>query len=94
MTHYNTNTMDKQIQQDKKRCHCCNVKVGYLGFKCRCVGADGEPFVYCSQCRHSKSAADTSDVNGHLCNFDFRQFGKERIENNNPKIESRKIDVI
>ena len=96
----NTIKMDKpiqqvqQIQQNKKRCHCCNAKVGYLGFKCRCVGDDGESFVYCSLCRHSKVETDASGVRGHICNFDYRLFGKEMIENKNPKIEMRKVDAI
>lgn len=80
--------MNKMV---KKQCASCNKKVGLLGFPCRCLNENNDPCVFCASCRIPR--IKPSDE-GHDCNFDYKQLGREIIEKNNPLIQSVKIDSI
>lgn len=73
----------------KKKCLQCGVKLGLISFSCRC---QTESNVFCNACRVPKFK--TEDATGHICNFDYKLQGKERVDKMNPKITSRKIDFI
>jgi hypothetical protein len=76
----------------KKRCVCCNKKVGVLGFPCRCVNEKNEPNIYCASCRVPRTKP--SDTSGHNCNFDYKQMGRELLMKNNPLIQTVKVESI
>lgn len=63
----------------KNRCSVCKVKLGVIGFPCRC----GE--IFCSVHRYA---------NEHACSFDYREHGQEEIRKNNPQIVGEKIQKI
>ena len=73
----------------KKGCLQCGVKLGLISFSCRC---QSEPNVFCTACRIPKFKPE--DATGHICNFDYKQEGKDRVEKMNPKIDARKIEFI
>ena len=81
----NTEMESKEKKKKKKRCHNCNKKIGMVEFKCKCSDIN----IFCSNCRHPK--INGNDKKGHICNFDFKQHGREILEKNNPKIEHAKI---
>jgi hypothetical protein len=72
----------------KKRCVCCNKKVGLLGFNCRCLNDDDEPNTFCAVCRIPR--VNPSD-DGHDCNFDYKELGRQEVEKNNPTFRTYKI---
>ena len=76
----------------KKRCVCCNKKVGVLGFPCRCLNENNEPNIYCASCRVPRTKP--SDTSGHICNFDYKQMGRELLMKNNPQIQTVKVETI
>ena len=76
----------------KKRCACCNKKVGVLGFACRCLNENNEPNIFCASCRMSRTKS--SDTFGHDCNFDYKQMGRELLMKNNPQIQTVKVETI
>ncbi|RWS31699.1 AN1-type zinc finger protein 6-like protein, partial [Leptotrombidium deliense] len=63
-------------QKKKTRCTHCKVKVGVIGFPCRCGG------VFCANHRYA---------NEHKCNFDYKELGAEEIRKSNPKVVGEKI---
>lgn len=75
----------------KKRCICCNKKVGYLGFQCRCLNEYNEPKTFCSSCRIPRT--NPSD-NGHDCDFDYKRLGRKLLEKDNPVMQPVKIECI
>jgi len=58
------------------RCTNCNKKIGIICYKCRCSNN------YCIKCRMPES---------HNCKFDYKEFGKNILNNNLPKIIGDKI---
>jgi len=81
----------------KKRCSCCNKKIGVLGFACRCLNDNNEPNVFCASCRmpRTKSSKKSNCVeNGHDCDFDYKQLGRELLEKNNPNVQTVKVEII
>lgn len=69
----------KPVQMNRKRCFCCNKKVGLLGFECRCG------YVYCSSHRHQDD---------HNCTFDYAAFDRERLAKANQKVEAVKVEKL
>lgn len=74
------------------RCTECRKNVGLFGFKCKCVNASGEQKCFCSSCRFPKNSPN--DYDGHVCDFDYKQLGKDTVEKNNPKLQYSKIEHI
>ena len=66
-------------KKTKNRCDTCKVKVGVLGFPCRCGGN------FCSTHRYA---------NEHHCTFDYKTHGQNEIRENNPKVLGEKIQKI
>ena len=66
----------KKEQLDKTKCWKCRVKVGLLGFKCRCN------YVFCAKHRYN---------NEHDCDFDYKTQAREELARNNPKVVASKI---
>ncbi|KAL5973549.1 switch-activating protein Sap1 [Asimina triloba] len=58
------------------RCSCCRKKVGLTGFRCRC----GDMF--CSEHRYSDR---------HVCGYDYKAAGREKIARENPVVKAAKI---
>ena len=77
-----------QPNKQKKACVECGTKIGLFGFSCRCQ----EGSAFCSACRFPKFRP--TDAGGHSCNIDYKQLGKDQIEKSNPKIDTKKVDVI
>lgn len=75
----------------KKRCTCCNKKVGLLGFPCRCINSKNDPNIFCADCRVPRT--NPSDK-GHDCNYDYKKLGRKIIEKNNPTIKAFKVESI
>ena len=76
----------------KKRCACCNKKIGILGFPCRCLNENNERNVFCASCRVPRTKP--SDTSGHNCDFDYKQMGRELLMKNNPLIQTVKVESI
>ena len=76
---------------NSKRCFCCNKKVGYLGFQCRCINMDNVPNTFCTSCRFPRTNCGDK---GHDCNFDYKQLGRTLLEKNNPIIQTIKVERI
>lgn len=72
-------SQSQQVLAKPGRCHSCNKRVGYTGFKCRC----GQ--VFCSMHRHSDQ---------HECPIDYRTEGQAAIAKANPVIKADKLDRI
>ncbi|RWS31698.1 AN1-type zinc finger protein 6-like protein [Leptotrombidium deliense] len=66
-------------KKKKNRCTQCKVKVGVIGFPCRCGG------LFCSTHRYA---------NEHNCSFDYKEHGAEEIRKNNPQVVGEKIQKI
>ncbi|CDW79954.1 zinc finger protein a20 domain-containing [Stylonychia lemnae] len=65
--------------QDKTRCWSCKKKVGLTGVQCRCE------YTFCSKHRYPEE---------HSCDFDFNNFYKKKLENENQKLAHKKIDKL
>lgn len=63
----------------KNRCHTCKVKIGVVGFPCRCGGS------FCATHRYA---------NEHNCSFDYKTHGQNEIRENNPQVLGKKIQKI
>ena len=63
----------------KKRCVCCNVRVGLMSFTCSC-GKE-----YCMKCRYPEE---------HKCTFDYKSKAKENLTQSNPLVVARKVQTI
>ncbi|KAJ8766189.1 hypothetical protein K2173_021706 [Erythroxylum novogranatense] len=61
------------------RCVVCKKKLGLTGFKCKCENT------FCGTHRYPES---------HECSFDFKTFGRDRIEKANPVIKADKVERI
>lgn len=61
-----------------RKCYWCNRKC-YLTVKCHCEK------VFCIEHR---------DPDDHECTFDFKQHDKDVITKQNPKVVSKKIEVL
>lgn len=61
------------------RCAHCKVRVGYLGYTCKCG------LVFCSQHRYNDQ---------HACTYDFKAEGIARIQRANPEVEAPKINKL
>jgi hypothetical protein len=57
----------KPVQNNKMNCWICNVKVGYLGFKCHCE------YVFCGKHRHFSE---------HKCDFDYKSYDRSKLKAN------------
>ena len=63
----------------KKRCVCCNARVGLMSFTCSC---DKE---YCMKCRYPEE---------HKCTFDYKSKAKENLAQSNPLVVPCKVQSI
>ena len=78
-----TTTSSEDIEENKQqidllatRCSKCKVRVGYLGYQCKCGS------VYCAKHRH---------FDQHECSYNFKLEGKEKIFKSNPVVEQPKL---
>jgi hypothetical protein len=55
-------------QTNAMNCWVCNVKVGYLGFKCHCE------YVFCGKHRHFSE---------HNCDFDYKSYDRSKLKTSN-----------
>jgi hypothetical protein len=55
----------KPVQTNTMNCWTCNVKVGYLGFKCHCE------YVFCGKHRHFSE---------HKCDFDYKNYDRSKLK--------------
>ncbi len=62
-------------KEEKKKCKKCYKSISLMSFKCRCENN------YCIKCRYPR----------HLCTFDYKKFERNRLFQNNKKIENIKI---
>ncbi len=67
------------VQTDKTRCWKCNVRVGYLGFLCKCE------YVYCSKHRF---------FDDHQCTYDYKKADKTKLAKDNPLVQAEKLDKL
>ena len=67
------------VKEKKKRCGCCNKKLGLVTFPCKCGGE------YCPVHRLSSD---------HNCSFDYREDSKKYLSSNLVKLTAKKIDVL
>ena len=74
-----TKKKKKKKKKRSKRCLTCNKKVGIVPYTCRC----NIEYIFCSKHRLPSK---------HNCSFDYKNFKKNKIENDNPKIEFDKIN--
>ncbi len=72
------------------KCSECKIKIGLFGFSCKCKDADNKPRLFCTSCRNPKP----TDSKGHDCTFDYKSNGRDQIIQNNPKLQTAKIQVI
>ncbi|CAL1405136.1 unnamed protein product [Linum trigynum] len=72
-----TDTTTKTVKKEEKNCGSCRKRVGLLGFKCRCKK------LFCSKHRYPEE---------HLCSFDYKEFGRKILEQQNPVLESDKLE--
>jgi AN1-type zinc finger protein 5/6 len=74
-------TKDKKHKKKIIRCKICRQKCTLIRFECKCKG------VFCSVHRYTHS---------HNCDYieQKKEEKKKEIENNNPKVETKKINEI
>lgn len=63
----------------KRRCPCCNKKLGLVVFTCKCGGK------YCAEHRMSEH---------HACTYDYKQEAAKRLEAQLVKVVADKINKI
>ena len=63
--------------QKKNRCFYCNKKIGILGFACKCE------YVFCSSHRHEDD---------HECTFSHEERIKDKLTEQNQKVEASKME--
>lgn len=61
------------------KCFQCNKSCSVLSFKCRCEN------IYCLKHKTPEN---------HQCNFDYKQYGKDILQEQNPIIVGSKINKI
>ena len=81
------------MEYKRVKCDECKIKIGLLGFMCRCKNDNDKPRLFCSSCRTPKSTTQEC-TGGHICSYDYKLHGREVIERNNPKILTSKIETI
>ncbi len=67
------------LQKDHKKCWGCEKKVGIRGFKCKCR------YTFCKKHRMPED---------HECEFDFADYGKKKLKENNITVQTNKIEKI
>lgn len=72
---------EHEIEKPKKknRCAICNVKVGLLGFDCRCGGK------FCGKHRHADD---------HECSFEYKLMHQKKLESDLTVVGPQKISEI
>jgi hypothetical protein len=65
--------------QPKAKCHSCGMKVGYLGYSCKCG------YTYCGKHRYSDM---------HNCTYDYKTEAKEKISKANPAVVAEKLNKL
>ena len=81
------------MDQRKAKCSECKKKIGLFGFACKCKDSDNKLRSFCSGCKFPKQTT-LEFTGGHVCTFDYRSYGRELFEKNNPKIQTAKIETI
>jgi hypothetical protein len=61
------------------KCIKCKAKLGLITYQCLCN------HVFCKNCKHAEI---------HDCTYDYKEDGKRKLEQENPKIVSIKIEEI
>jgi hypothetical protein len=69
----------KRKKNKSKKCKICNKKVGVVLYTCKC----NTEYIFCG--KHKLP-------NNHECTFDFKEYYKKQITQNNPKIEFDKFN--
>eukprot|EP01056_Protomagalhaensia_sp_Gyna25_P004633 Protomagalhaensia_sp_Gyna_25__4632@NODE_429_length_3466_cov_592_285964_g330_i0_p2_GENE_NODE_429_length_3466_cov_592_285964_g330_i0NODE_429_length_3466_cov_592_285964_g330_i0_p2_ORF_typecomplete_len161_score19_15zfA20/PF01754_16/3_5e12zfA20/PF01754_16/1_4e03zfAN1/PF01428_16/1_7e04zfAN1/PF01428_16/4_2e06_NODE_429_length_3466_cov_592_285964_g330_i010631545 len=72
-------TSSQVTQACRSRCYKCNKRLGLLGFTCRCGAVCCRPHLHAEE---------------HNCPFDYRQLGRQTIQDRNPKVVTAKLDQI
>jgi predicted nucleic acid binding AN1-type Zn finger protein len=67
------------VKEKKKRCGCCNKKLGLITFPCKCGGD------FCPLHRLSSD---------HNCSFDYREDSKKYLSSNLVKVTAKKVEVL
>ena len=69
-----------KVEKPKQmKCQLCGIKVGYLGFKCKCG------YTYCGQHKYCDM---------HKCTYDYKTEAKERIMKANPAVIPEKLSQV
>eukprot|EP00826_Nyctotherus_ovalis_P057809 TRINITY_DN7915_c0_g1_i1.p1 TRINITY_DN7915_c0_g1~~TRINITY_DN7915_c0_g1_i1.p1 ORF type:complete len:134 (+),score=36.01 TRINITY_DN7915_c0_g1_i1:167-568(+) len=68
-----------KVNQTGTKCRECGVRVGYLGYPCKCG------YVYCGKHRYD-------DMHG--CTFDYKGEAKEKISKANPAVVAEKLNKL
>jgi predicted nucleic acid binding AN1-type Zn finger protein len=71
--------VETTTKEKRKRCGCCNKKLGLITFPCKCGGE------FCSLHR---STAD------HSCSFDFQADAKKFLSTNLVKVTAKKMETV
>ncbi len=66
-------------KEKKKRCGCCNKKLGLITFPCKCGGE------FCALHRSSED---------HTCSYDYHADAKRALSTMLVKVEAKKVDVL
>lgn len=74
-----TDVVEKPVQADKTRCWKCTIKVGLLGYPCKCE------YVFCAKHRYSDK---------HECTFDYEGSAKERLGKELTTTKQNKVDTL
>ena len=72
-------TPEKPKQTDVTKCWKCKIKVGYLGYPCKCG------YTFCGKHRY---------FDAHECTYDYKAADKKKILKANPTIESNKLEQL
>ena len=70
---------ERPKQEDTKKCWQCKIKVGHLGYPCKCG------YTYCGKHRYY----DT-----HECTYDYKTEGKQKIVKANPTVAADKLQKL
>ena len=67
------------LKDDKTKCWSCKKKIGLLGMVCRCE------YTFCPKHRYPEE---------HQCDFNFDNFYKKKLEQENQKVAVKKVDKL
>ena len=81
------------MDQRRTKCSECKIKIGLFGFACKCKDDDSKIRSFCSSCKFPKQTV-TEFTGGHICTFDYRSYGRELFEKNNPRVQMAKVEII